>query len=310
MTFTFDQAVDVTSILALEAVGGAGANWTFTPTGGSNSPVVAAIVTSQGTAVDLNWTGVTAFTVTSDSGTAYFAFDNLQVGPDTYVPPVPYLFTFETALDNGDNITETVDGVGLTVNTVPLTTSIKVLNGGGLGGSTDNLMYTSAQVTSMTFTFDQAVDVTSILALEAVGGAGANWTFTPTGGSNSPVVAAIVTNQGTAVDLNWTGVTAFTVTSDSGTAYFAFDNLQVGPNTLSTNDVTAEKILVYPNPVGDVLHIKNVSNLKSIKIYNNIGQQVLQSKKESIDMSQLSQGMYLLQINTDNGTEMKRIIKK
>lgn len=163
----------------------------------------------------------------------------------------------------------------------------------------------------MTFAFDQPVDVTSILALEATSGAGSDWTYTATGGSNTPVVATIVTNQGTAVPLNWTGVTAITVTTtDVAGSYFAFDNLLVGLNTLYTDDYLVKKARVYPNPVENMLYVKNISDLKLIDVYNYLGQKVLQTKEATINVSQLSQGMYLLKIHTISGTETKRIIKK
>ena len=55
-----------------------------------------------------------------------------------------------------------------------------------------------------------------------------------------------------------------------------------------------------------------MSDLKSIDVYNSLGQHVLQSKhkQKSVDMSHLTNGLYFLQIRTALGTETKRIIKK
>ena len=218
------------------------------------------------------------------------------------------LYEFETAMDNGDNVTETVDGVLLTVTGSP---EMRIQDLGGLFGSSGNIVNSFDVVPSVTFTFDQAVDVTSILVIEGNGQA-SDYTFTPTGGDNTAVVAAIAAAGGTSVDLNWAGVTSFTVTTSLvAGATFAFDNLQTSPNSLSVDDVTIDQsILIYPNPVERILYIKNVSGLKSVNVYSNVGQLVLQSKKASIDLSQLSQGMYLLRITSDHGIETKRIIKQ
>ena len=91
----------------------------------------------------------------------------------------------------------------------------------------------------------------------------------------------------------------------------AFDNLSVSSATLSvatkSNGIGTK---VYPNPVENILHVKNISDLKFINIYNSLGQFVLQSKRESIDVNHLSKGLYFLQINTSKGVETKRIMKK
>ena len=92
-----------------------------------------------------------------------------------------------------------------------------------------------------------------------------------------------------------------------------FDNLylSVSNDVLSVaDDDVPQKALVYPNPVENILYIKNMFDLKSINVYNHLGQLVLQSKEAIIDVSQLSKGMYVLQINTGQGIETKRIIKK
>jgi hypothetical protein len=175
-----------------------------------------------------------------------------------------------------------------------------------------NIAWNSTQITSVTFTFDQPVDVNSILPIDGYAGS-MDYTFTPTGGTNSPVVASIVGGGATTgtVDLNWVGVTSFTVTA-SASAGMGFDNLSVSPDTsLSVTDAyVPQNVLVYPNPVANTLYIKNILGLKHINVYNHLGQLVLQSKEATIDVSQLSKGMYFLQIKTSQGIETKRIIKK
>ncbi|MDO5970038.1 T9SS type A sorting domain-containing protein, partial [Flavivirga aquimarina] len=176
------------------------------------------------------------------------------------------------------------------------------------------IVRTLGDTSSLTFTFSEAVDVNSILPFNIFGQT-IDYTFTPTGGSNSPVVVSITGGAAPGevpVDLNWTGVTSFAV-SAPGAAAFAFDDVSVNPTiiTLAVNDEYAfQKAQVYPNPVENMLNIKHVSDLISIKVYNNLGEQVLQSKTNRIDVSHLSKGLYILKIKTSQGTETKKIIKK
>ncbi|GAA3587452.1 T9SS type A sorting domain-containing protein [Flavivirga amylovorans] len=304
VTFTFSQPVVVNSILAIEGNAGDTVDFTFTPDGGDNLEVEATLAGGFKD-VDLNWTNVTSFTVTKTGGG--FAFDNLSVYP---IDP-PTIFDWDTnAVDTGTSITEEIGGLTTTVTTDTAGSSWLLTPFGSFGGSSGDVIFNSAaSVTTVTFTFSQPVVVNSILAIEGNAGGTVDFTFTPDGGDNLEVEATLAGGFKD-VDLNWIDVTSFTVTKTGGG--FAFDNLSVYPiSTLSvTDNYRFQKAVVYPNPVENILYIKNISGLKSIDVYNNLGQKVFQSNTESIDVGHLSKGMYFLQIHTDQGTETKRVIKK
>lgn len=219
---------------------------------------------------------------------------------------------------NGDNHAfETIDGITVEVSSPTNNISIDTEYGGAeYGGVTGNAILRQAYNTGpVTFTFSEPVDVHSILLLEWTVAANVDFTFSTTDGTNASHMVTTAAGTGIAsespVNLNWVGVTSFTVTSASNASPL-FDHLSVSPSTsLSVSeDNTFQKAKVYPNPVENILTIKNVSDLKSITVYNNLGQLVLQSKKKQLDVSHLSKGMYFLQINTSDGTETIRIIKK
>jgi hypothetical protein len=84
---------------------------------------------------------------------------------------------------------------------------------------------------------------------------------------------------------------------------------------LDINDVTLDKLSIYPNPVVDNLQIEfnSVSEIKDVKVYSILGKLVLspQYKKENnqIDVSSLNNGIYFLKIETEIGYLIKKIIK-
>lgn len=81
---------------------------------------------------------------------------------------------------------------------------------------------------------------------------------------------------------------------------------------LANNEVSNEKatVLVYPNPVVDVVKIDS-KNLKSVALYDMNGKKLLESNKTEINVSQLPKGVYVLRIVTsDNSIVSKKIIKK
>jgi Leucine-rich repeat (LRR) protein len=87
--------------------------------------------------------------------------------------------------------------------------------------------------------------------------------------------------------------------------------------TLGTQDFDFGKhFTLYPNPTKADLNItaKETINVKSISIYNTLGQLVLvvtnADKVSKIDVSSLTSGNYFLQIKTDKGSSSKRFVKE
>lgn len=87
--------------------------------------------------------------------------------------------------------------------------------------------------------------------------------------------------------------------------------------TLGTQDFDfARYFTVYPNPAKSDLNItaKETINVKSISIYNTLGQLVLvvtnADKVSKINVSSLSAGNYFVQIKTDKGGSSARFIKE
>ena len=78
-------------------------------------------------------------------------------------------------------------------------------------------------------------------------------------------------------------------------------------NELTTNlDFT-----LYPNPVNNTLNIALDTAISKVVIYNLQGQKVKESSTEQVQVSTLSQGIYLIKIEDENGnTAMKKFIKK
>lgn len=83
---------------------------------------------------------------------------------------------------------------------------------------------------------------------------------------------------------------------------------------LANSEAITTKIKVYPVPVSDVLYIDAEAQINAIEIYAASGQKILaekgQNKKHQINVSRLSQGVYVVKIFTDRETKVVKIIKK
>ena len=99
------------------------------------------------------------------------------------------------------------------------------------------------------------------------------------------------------------------ITNPSGNKIFYSNQL------LATAENSKQKTSVYPNPASDELFVKNENNieLSAIKITDLTGKIVLNQNAalNSINISNLSKGMYFVTIETQTGnTVTSKIIKE
>jgi len=84
-------------------------------------------------------------------------------------------------------------------------------------------------------------------------------------------------------------------------------------NNLSQQDFLKESISIYPNPAKNVLHVESSAiAIKSIKIYDLSGRLVIEKEnvKHQINVSQLLQGVYILEIETVVGVLREKLVKE
>ena len=78
----------------------------------------------------------------------------------------------------------------------------------------------------------------------------------------------------------------------------------------TSNSGEASAVIIYPNPVQNILYVEGNSGAYSIEIYSLIGQLVKAvSNVNEIDVSLLSQGVYLIRISNENISTTQRFIK-
>lgn len=82
---------------------------------------------------------------------------------------------------------------------------------------------------------------------------------------------------------------------------------------LGISDVSASVLSYYPNPVENVLYINSDLELKTVAVYTTLGQKVMEignPEEKTIDLSQLSKGIYMVSAQLENGnSETFKIIK-
>lgn len=84
-------------------------------------------------------------------------------------------------------------------------------------------------------------------------------------------------------------------------------------STLDVDNFEAQvsEFKIYPNPTSNVLNVKMNESFNKAEIFNIQGQKVLESNTKNLNVSNLSSGLYLIQIEATNGvTQTKRFIKQ
>ena len=83
--------------------------------------------------------------------------------------------------------------------------------------------------------------------------------------------------------------------------------------SLGINDMVLNEneIKLYPNPTASVLNIDMIQDLKQASVYSILGKEVIKAQNKQIDVSRLSNGVYLIKIEDENGNvSTKRFIKE
>ncbi|WP_412476623.1 T9SS type A sorting domain-containing protein [Flavobacterium sp. TBRC 19031] len=142
---------------------------------------------------------------------------------------------------------------------------------------------------------------------------------TSAGNYTSPTQISIETNWSDAVAGYFSGLAI----KDNGT-FWAWGDTQLVPNgggfvsqptqysctslSISENFITDAKL--YPNPVANKLFVDANSEILSMKVYDLNGRSINVSRIEnSLDMSQLSRGIYILTVQTYAGAITRKIVK-
>lgn len=119
------------------------------------------------------------------------------------------------------------------------------------------------------------------------------------------------------LDNKGTPVTEVTVDADGNARNATTPDLgayEFTATVLAVQDIAKKKINYYPNPVVDFVTINDVNKIKTVEVYNAVGQRVIvenaNSEKASIDMRQVPAGVYILKVNSEKESQSIKIIKR
>jgi serine protease len=99
------------------------------------------------------------------------------------------------------------------------------------------------------------------------------------------------------------GVGLTDIQASADAAQTAYENI-IGVEELDENKV----FTIYPNPTQGKISIKTNEQFKQIAVKNVLGEHLLLTKSESIDLSALPNGIYFIELQTKENTYLKKIV--
>ncbi len=101
-------------------------------------------------------------------------------------------------------------------------------------------------------------------------------------------------------------------TENDNTSYLTSSFISISGDEQESEPELSGEVSMYPNPVNDILYIKN--GVGSVSIYNMLGTAVYTNEIETdvyeINMSAYPEGVYLLVVEGENGTFKQSIVKE
>ncbi|MHB0755938.1 T9SS type A sorting domain-containing protein [Polaribacter sp. M15] len=105
------------------------------------------------------------------------------------------------------------------------------------------------------------------------------------------------------------------VTPQSVNNSMRFDDMSIVPtSSLSVDNFSKFNFRTYPNPADDNLYLSAANTIEKIEIYNLLGKQVINqqisNKTYKTNISDLSQGVYLLKVYIDGVVGTRKFVKR
>ena len=140
-----------------------------------------------------------------------------------------------------------------------------------------------------------------LTSLDLKNGNNKNFQSSPTNFKNNPNLTCIQVDDAIYSNANWLNLKDPTAT---------YNNIC---QNLSTADVAIEELSIYPNPTKGLLHINNLV-LEKIEVNNMEGKTIkivtfnYPSANNTIDLSDLTKGVYILIIKSNGFTSNQKVI--
>lgn len=85
---------------------------------------------------------------------------------------------------------------------------------------------------------------------------------------------------------------------------------QEASETLSNQNEQKFEFKIYPNPTSDYVNILIEDEVKIVTVFNMQGKEILKTNSNRVDVSNLTSGVYMIEVITNSGKAISKVIKK
>lgn len=116
-------------------------------------------------------------------------------------------------------------------------------------------------------------------------------------------------NLGTQGYINQTVYFAFVDVTYDGFILYLDDIIVRKEDPVGMHEINTVQTSLYPNPTIEFIQVKSDTPIETIRIMDMNGNELLVSSEEKLNVSELSNGTYLVHIQTSKGISVQRFIK-
>jgi len=233
---------------------------------------------------------VAHFPINEGQGNTIYDYSTTGINGTPYVAMVPYPWKQESTACR--DTLELSQLISVTVSGDILAQSITVEGNGG-----------ASEINTDLGTLQMSADLLPLNALNS------DYTWSVINGTGSATIDAngllSAVNNGTVT----VKASADDISGTSGTAIITINN-----QTIGVDEIEADKINIYPNPVQNELFVEVeneiITQMNIIDFTGKMVKSISNGNSKSIDVSSLNQGIYILEIYSENGISNTRFIKQ
>lgn len=185
------------------------------------------------------------------------------------------------------------------------------------GGATGDIIIVSPEVSTIDGQHILSFDISSISQSGTtlqIGTMSDNMdfsTFLPFGASFTPIAGTSHTSTAIPANTGHKYIAVKYISPSNSHIVLKLDNIEWKPVTAGNTKFDSTIVKIYPNPTTGTFLIDTEITVKSVEIYNALGQCILKTNQRQINLEKFDSGLYILNIYTHEGNSVShKLIKK
>ena len=174
-----------------------------------------------------------------------------------------------------------------------------------------DVQYSAQQVSQLPnatyYDFTISPETAGLYIFRAVDSYGDGWPYTNNNNKSGIWITDVDGNECVSLIWGYAGSPSF----ENYDIYLNFTNAGDGSHTVGIDEVVEAHFSIYPNPTVDRLNISSAETVREVNVIDMAGRTVINAgATNSINVSGLAAGIYMVRVATENGIGMQKFVKE